>query len=134
MGVAVEIPDAVDERASRGQEFALLEEPVDPAVMVARGDGDRDEFPKRLEYARKFAVLLPGCHRDVVLEIAEEEQEIGSGLLDAGDHTFGTGVAPARDMNSAAFETGLDSHVEVGDDQDALLLLDQEGGAVLNEM
>jgi len=24
--------------------------------------------------------------------------------------------------------------VEVGDDQDALLLLDQEGGAVLNEM
>ncbi len=134
MGVAVKVADAVDECALGREEFSGVKKATDTAVMVARSDGNRDPVAEFLQDARKFTVLLPARYRDVVFYVPQEEEEVGIRLFNAGEHALGPRGAPALDVDAVALEARFDAHVQVGDDQHAPVMLDQEGRAVLDKM
>ena len=133
-GVAVEVSDAVDHDAGLLGELVRAEEALDPGVVVAGHDEDRDPGPEPGQHLGELAPLLAGRERHGLLDVAEQEEPVGLRPFHQAGHATHPLERAAREVPTVAGEVGLDPEVEVGHDQRPLRVLDHHGRPLGQEL
>ena len=132
--MAVEVRDAIDDLSLLWPDLGLLKEPFDADVVVSREDKDRDAAPDRIEDTRDLSPLLPGERRDAVLDVTQEDRPVRICRIDGLHEPVEAFGAVAFEMHSMRGEIGLDPEMEVGNDEQALGVLDDKRRAVPDKL
>lgn len=131
--VAMEIADTVNYCTILCKNLRRVQVSFDTDVMVAGKYDQAYPVPKGTENPGQLVVFLAGEGGDAVLDIPEQHQPVGIGLVDDRKQAFEAFPAPAAEMKPVGCEIRLDTEMEVRNNEMPFLLLDEKGGAVTDE-
>jgi len=90
-------------------------------------------LPECREHPGKFTIFLHCRRRDAVLDITEEENDIGPRLPDTAESLLLPLAASALEIYAVPCQVGFNTEVQVGDDQDTQFVADKESRAAPDE-
>ena len=118
---------------SFGWSSPCSEEPLNADVVVSREDKDRDAAPDRIEDTRDLCPLLPGERRDAVLDVPQKDSRSGSVSSTVFMEPVKAFGAVALEMQAMCGKVGLDPEMEVGNNEQALGVLNDKRRAIFDK-